>query len=80
MFALLPRTKSVFTPGAIAFRFESPNSAVKTLLEKDARVVAFDKNKTRWFTLELSSDADLHDALDYLARAFDAAPTLHKRK
>ena len=73
LFGLLPRTKSVFTPNAVALRFESPNRAVKALLEKDPRVAAFDKHKTRWFTFELSSDSDLHNALDYLGRAYDAA-------
>jgi hypothetical protein len=29
--------------------------------------------KARWFSFELSSDADLHDALDWLAMAYEAA-------
>jgi hypothetical protein len=61
-FGLLPRTKSVFTPNAVAFRFNSLSRAVKSLLEKDSRVSAFDKHKTSWFIFELSSDSDLHDA------------------
>ena len=28
--------------------------------------------QARWFTLELATDGDLHDALDWLARAYDA--------
>ena len=80
MFGILPRTKSVFTSNAVAFRFDSLNRTVKTLFEQDARVAAFDKNKNRWFTFQLSSDADLHDALDYLGRAFDAADTRQKTK
>jgi len=73
MFGLLPRTTSVFTPNAVAFRFDSLSRALKALLEKDSRISPFDKEKTRWFAFELSSDSDLHDALDYLGRAFDAA-------
>lgn len=80
MFAVLPRTKSVFTSTAVAFRIDSPKGAVKSLIERDSRVAAVDKKKTRWFTFELSSDADLHDALDYLGRAFDAARTSQKTK
>ena len=78
MFGLLPRTKSVFTPNAVAFRFESMKRTVKSLLEKDPRISAFDKHKNRWFTFELSSDSDLHDALDYLGHAFDAARSSKK--
>ena len=80
IFGLLPRTKSVFRPNAVAFRFESLNREVKALLEKDSRVAAFDKKKTRWFTFDLSSDSDLHDALDYLGHAFDAARIRKKAK
>jgi hypothetical protein len=29
--------------------------------------------KTRWYTFELFSDADVHDALDWLAVAYEAA-------
>ena len=80
MFGLLPRTKSVFTPNAVGFRFDSLNRAVKELLEKDTRVAAFDKHKIRWFTFELSTDSDLHDALDYLGHAFDASRRPKKTK
>lgn len=80
IFGLLPRTKSVFTPNAVAFRFESLNPAIKALLEKDPRMSAFDKHKNRWFTFELSSDSDLHDALDHLGHAFDAARSSKKTK
>jgi len=80
IFGLLPRTKSVFRPNAVAFRFESLSPKLKPLLAKDSRVAAFDKNKMRWFTFDLSSDFDLHDALDYLGHAFDAARSARKTK
>ena len=80
MFGLLPRTRSVFRPNVIAFRFESMKRTVKALLDKDPRVSAFDKHNNRWFTFEISSDSDLHDALDYLGHAFDAARTPKKTK
>ncbi len=80
IFGLLPRTKSVFRPNAVAFRFTTLSPEMRALLEKDSRVAAFDKQKTRWFTFDLPSDRDLHDALDYLGRAFDAARTTKKRK
>jgi hypothetical protein len=41
---------------------------------------AFGKDKKRWFLFELSSDADLHEALDYLTAAFKAARIPKKTK
>ncbi len=73
MFGLLPRTRSIFKGNAVAFRIERPNRNTRPLLEKDQRIAAFDKDKARWFTFELSRDADLHDAMDFLGRAFEAA-------
>jgi hypothetical protein len=80
MFALLPRTRNIFTSNAVAFCMEAANRSTRTLLEKDLRISAFDKDKTRWFTFELSGNADLHDALDYLGRAFDSARIHQKTK
>jgi hypothetical protein len=80
MFALLPRTRSIFKSNAVAFCMEAANRSTRTLLEKDRRISTFDKHKTRWFTFELSGGSDLHDALDYLGRAFDAARTHKKTK
>ena len=73
IFGILPRTRSIFQNNAVAFRLDAANRATRALLEKDQRIAAFDKDRTRWFTFQLSCDRDLHDALDYLARAFEAA-------
>lgn len=80
MFGLLPRTRSIFKGGAVAFRFEDANLSKRVRMEQDSRVSAFDKDKTRWFTFELSSNADLHDALNYLGAAYDAARTAKKTR
>ena len=80
MFGLLPRTRSIFKGHAVAFRLNSGNRNLQSLIEKDPRISAFDKDKARWFTFELSRHADLHDALDYLGRAFEAARNSKKKK
>lgn len=79
MFGLLPRTRSIFTGNAIAFRLEKSSRQTQAFLKKDPRISAFDKDKARWYTFQLSSDADLHDALDYLAQAFEASG-MNKKK
>lgn len=75
MFAALPRTRGMETANVnlLAFKLESPSRAVRALLEKTARPWASSMDKARWFAFELRSDADLHDALDWLGRAFVAA-------
>jgi hypothetical protein len=80
MFGLLPRTRSIFKSNAVAFRINSANRSLQSRMEKDPRIAAFDKDKARWFTFELSSDGDLHDALEYLGRAFEAARIPRKKK
>jgi hypothetical protein len=80
IFGLLPRTRSIFKGNAVAFRMEAANRPTQSLLEKDSRIAAFDKDKARWFTFELSRAPDLHDALAYLGRAFEAARNSQKRK
>jgi hypothetical protein len=80
MFGLLPRTRGIFQNNAVAFRMDGGNRATRALLEKDERIAAFDKDKARWFTFQLSCDRDLHDALDYLAKAYEAARTAKKTR
>lgn len=78
MFALLPRTRGMETANSLAFRMDTPAAKDRARLEKDPRVGAAEIKKARWFTFELSSDADLHDALDWLGRAYETAGKIRK--
>ncbi|MGC2446802.1 MAG: hypothetical protein WA477_04105 [Candidatus Sulfotelmatobacter sp.] len=80
MFGILPRTRSIFGGNSVAFRFDKISPTTRSFMEKDQRVAAFDKSNTRWFTFQVSSDADLHEALGYLGRAFDAARSQKKTR
>jgi hypothetical protein len=73
IFAVLPRTRAWETGTSLAFKLEAASLAVRTRLEKDPRIGFTLMQRTRWYTFELSSDADLHDALDWLGRAYEAA-------
>lgn len=79
MFGALPRTRG-FQGNSVAFRLDHASQGILDRIEKDPRIAAFDKDKKRWFLFELSSDADLHEALDYLATAFEAARNPKKNK
>jgi hypothetical protein len=80
MFAVLPRTRNMEKANAVAFRMDTPAAKLRLILEKDPRITAFEKDKARWFAFELSSDADLHDILEWLGRAYDAAGIRKKPK
>lgn len=73
MFGLLARTRCIETRNTIAFPIDTPKRSVRVRLESDHRIGLIDRNNTRWFTFELSTDSDLHDALNWLGDAYDAA-------
>lgn len=72
MFGALPRTRSWGTGNCLAFKIENPSPRLRTRLEKDGRIGSIQMKQSPWCTFEISSDADLHDALDWLGRAYDA--------
>lgn len=75
MFAALPRTRGMETANSLAFKLEEQGPAVLARREQDARIRGWSSptRKARWFAFELSSDADLHDALEWLGMAYEAA-------
>jgi hypothetical protein len=73
IFALVPRTRGMNTANSLAFKLESVTAAVRKQLEKDPRIGTSRMRQARWFSFELSRDADLRDALDWLDRAYEAA-------
>jgi hypothetical protein len=73
IFALLPRTRAMTTPNSLAFKLQSTKPRLLKRLQQDPRIGSTRMQKARWFTFELAADGDLHHALDWLARAYDAA-------
>jgi predicted DNA-binding protein (MmcQ/YjbR family) len=73
IFALLPRTRALETSNSLAFKLESAGSRTLTRLQQDSRVGATEMRKARWFTLALTSAADLRDALEWIRQAYQAA-------
>lgn len=80
MFAVLPRSRNLESANTIAFKFESPTVAVQKQLSSDLRIGSIDRDNTRWCTFLLSSNADLHDALDWLAQAYEAVAKIKKSR
>jgi hypothetical protein len=80
MFSALPRTRSWGTGNCLAFKIEDLAPRLRTRLKQDSRIGSIQMKESPWFTFEMSCDADLHDALDWLGRAYDSAGKVRKRK
>jgi hypothetical protein len=82
MFAALPRTRGWESAKSLAFKLENRASSVSARLSQDSRIRIWSgsRQKARWFAFELSGDPDLHDALDWLVRAYDAAAKSKKSR
>ena len=80
IFAALPRTRAIWTPNSLGFNIEFPSKRVAKRLQSDHRVGSTRMQKAKWFLFELSEDSDLHDALDWLGTAYEAAGKRSKPK
>ena len=73
IFALLPCTRSMETANTVAFRLPVARPKIRAEAERDPRIQKTNFTKGNWFNFELSSNADLTDALQWLLRAHQAA-------
>jgi hypothetical protein len=73
IFALLPRTRAMGTANSMAFKLEAPIPGCQARLEANPRIAALQRQKSRWFSFEVSSHGDLHNALEWLRTAYVAA-------
>lgn len=73
VFAALPKTKAMRSPNAFIFKLQRPTRALMAALHRDSRILVSEKGGAGWQAFELASDADLHDALGWLDRAYRAA-------
>jgi hypothetical protein len=73
IFAVLPRTRGMDTPNSLAFKLESVGPRILARVRRDPRIAVTEMQKARWLRFEIGSDGDLHTALDWLSRAYEAA-------
>lgn len=73
IFAVLPKTRGMDSPNSLAFKLPSASARLLARIRKEPRIGSTEMQKARWFTFELSCDADLHDALEWVGRAYEAA-------
>ena len=80
IFAAVPRTRAMWTPNSLGFKIENYGPQISKQLSEDGRIGATRMQKSRWFLFEVSADTDLHDALDWLGTAYEAAGKQAKSK
>ena len=78
IFAMLPRSKNLESANTIAFKIETLPNNLRNRLASDLRIGSMQQENSRWHTFLLSSNTDLHDALDWLGHAYRAAQKVKK--
>jgi hypothetical protein len=73
IFAVLPRTRGMESPNALAVKIGPAGTRALAIARRDPRIGFTDALKARWLTFEMSSDNDLHGALEWIDRAYAAA-------
>jgi TfoX/Sxy family transcriptional regulator of competence genes len=79
MFAALPRTRAMITPNSLVFKLVEADTKLQKRLRSDSRIGSMEMKNARWYTFEISSDRDLHDALDWIGLAYGAAGKKKKK-
>ena len=74
IFAALPYSRGLFTSSSIILKFDPMPTALFQRAQKEPRLDTSTRVPGKgWFSFELSSDADLRDALWWLSHAYESA-------
>jgi hypothetical protein len=72
IFAALPNSRGFGPDASILLKFDPMSPGLLKRAESDLRV-HFNSPGEGWFSFTLTSDTDLHDALDWLSHSYEAA-------
>lgn len=72
IFAALPRTRTLETPNSIAFRLPKRSRDITERMKDDRRVI-IPTPEAKWISFIVESESDIHEALQWLAHAYDEA-------
>ena len=73
IFAALPLTRALIAEDTLIFKLEKPTKAVVPRLKSDSRIIQEFGIGTRWYGFRITSNEDLHGAIEWLAIAYEAA-------
>ena len=77
IFAAIPKSRSIGGPNIVIFKLPE-GSKWREAAKKDSRVETESMRTHKWFQYEISSEADLRDALLWFERAFQSAKAPRK--
>ena len=67
---MLPRIRALETPNSVAFKIYQETARTSKLLSADARIASGKIKMSGWIAFELSTAADLKDALKWFDLAY----------
>lgn len=73
IFAAVPEKKAFFSPSAVIFKLQTPTVRQQECLAHDPQISASFGVRQKWYRYELGSDSDIHGALEWFDKAFQAA-------
>jgi hypothetical protein len=79
IFAALPYTRTLVANDSFMFKFERAPAQITEQMRKDSRILGEHAIGTRWFIFQMSSPADLHSAIEWLALAYEHVPKTRHR-
>lgn len=78
IFAALPRTRAMETERSVSFKLHRQTKEIAEALERDSRIVQQEGTMATWISLELESERDIPDALQWFGRAYEQAAKRRK--
>jgi len=72
IFAVLPKTSGMDSPSFPRIRAADRKPRLLARIRGDSHIAFTEMQKVQWFTFELTCDADLNDAIEWLGRAYEA--------
>ncbi|HYE25275.1 MAG TPA: luciferase family protein [Clostridia bacterium] len=73
IFGALPRTRAMETSRSVSFKLHRQTREVAEALERDSRIVQQEGTMVSWVSMELESERDIPDALQWFGRAYEQA-------
>ncbi len=73
IFAVLPKTRGMNSSSSLAFKIPAASPRVLARLQRDAHIQETEMQAAKWFSLEMKTDGNLRNALEWLGEAYEVA-------
>lgn len=73
IFGALPRTRAMETNRSVSFKLHRQTKQIAEALQRDSRIVQQEGTMANWISMELESERDIPDALEWFGLAYEQA-------